>query len=114
MNLPLLNRTVLPICSIEVSPHGDLLDERKGSAAGGFGESRGGGQDHERRGGAGLAAECPADGVDDGVADQAQLRVDLAQAVHQREGVDRRVGQQEITEERVETVPGVRTAEAGF
>src|SRR6266849_731540 len=32
-SLPLLNRTVLPICSIEVSPHGDLLDEQKGSAA---------------------------------------------------------------------------------
>jgi hypothetical protein len=34
--LPLLNRTVLPICSIEVSPHGDVLDEQKGSAAPGL------------------------------------------------------------------------------
>src|SRR6266849_1314665 len=46
--LPLLNRTVLPICSIEVSPHGDLLDEQKGSAAGRVAQGRAGRTYHER------------------------------------------------------------------
>jgi len=45
--LPLLNRTVLPICSIEVSPHGDLLDEQKGSAAGRAAQGRAGRTPHE-------------------------------------------------------------------
>src|SRR5881628_1048725 len=46
--VPLLNRTVLPICSIEVSPHGDLLDEQKGSAAGRVAQGRAGRTYHER------------------------------------------------------------------
>ncbi len=46
--LPLLNRTVLPICSIEVSPHGDLLDEQKGSTAGRVAQGRAGRTHHER------------------------------------------------------------------
>src|SRR6266851_4691215 len=46
--VPLLNRTVLPICSIEVSPHGDLLDEQKGSTAGRVAQGRAGRTYHER------------------------------------------------------------------
>src|SRR5437773_10764589 len=45
--LPLLYRTVLPICSIEVSPYGDLLDEQKGSAAGRAAQGRAGRTHHE-------------------------------------------------------------------
>src|SRR5256712_14088741 len=45
--MPLLNRTVLPICSIEVSPYGDLLDEQKGSAAGRAAQGRAGRTHHE-------------------------------------------------------------------
>src|SRR2546425_925982 len=45
--VPLLNRTVLPICSIEVSPYGDLLDEQKGSAAGRAAQGRAGRTHHE-------------------------------------------------------------------
>jgi len=45
--LLLLNRTVRPICSIEVSPHGDLLDEQKGSAAGRAAQGRAGRTPHE-------------------------------------------------------------------
>src|SRR3989454_12271118 len=47
LHLPLLNRTVLPICSIEVSPYGDLLDEQKGSAAGRAAQGRAGRTHHE-------------------------------------------------------------------
>src|SRR5712691_5412262 len=55
--LPLLNRTVLPICSIEVSPHGDLLDEQKGSTAGRVAQGRAGRTHHECARSAGVGVE---------------------------------------------------------
>src|SRR3989442_16032103 len=57
VDVPLLNRTVLPICSIEVSPHGDLLDEQKGSAAGRAAQGRAGRTHHECARGEGAGVE---------------------------------------------------------
>src|SRR2546422_11700945 len=56
-NVPLLNRTVLPICSMEVSPHGDFHDEQKGSSAGRVAQGRAGRTHHERPRSESVAAE---------------------------------------------------------
>src|SRR2546426_3843051 len=55
--LLLLNRTVLPICSMEVSPHGDFHDEQKGSSAGRVAQGRAGRTHHERPRSESVAAE---------------------------------------------------------
>ena len=58
--VPLLNRTVLPSCSIERSPHGDLLDEQQGSAAGRIAQGGAGRTPHECARSAGSEVERPA------------------------------------------------------
>src|SRR5512132_1907095 len=58
--LLLLDKSVRPNCCVKVSPHGDLHDEQKGSAAGRTAEDAALGQGDERAGGGRPAPEHPA------------------------------------------------------
>src|SRR5206468_9859380 len=58
--LLLLDKSVMPNFSVKVSPHGDLHDEPKGSAAGRAPEDAARGQGDERPGGGRPAPEYPA------------------------------------------------------
>src|SRR5207253_3333854 len=57
--LLLQDKSVMPNCYVKVSPHGDLHDEQKGSAAGGAAEGAARGQGDERAGGRRPAPERP-------------------------------------------------------
>src|SRR5258708_8452225 len=60
MRMLLLDKRVMPNCCVKVSPHGDLHDEQKGSAAGRTAEDAALGQGDDRAGTTRPAPKHPA------------------------------------------------------